>query len=69
MDLLFDQEKGIGCSILRTEIGCGESKPTIEPEPGVWDRSGDPENYGIFGRRFPAVLTRYMEPSGLPPSG
>lgn len=48
MDLLFDQEKGIGCSILRTEIGCGESKPTIEPEPGVWDRSGDPRELWYF---------------------
>lgn len=48
MDLLFDQEKGIGCSILRAEIGCGESKPTIEPEQGVWDKSGDPREIWYF---------------------
>lgn len=49
MDLLFDQEKGIGCSILRTEIGCGESKPTILPSEGVWDKTGDPRELWYFG--------------------
>lgn len=65
MDFLFDKDKGIGCSILRTEIGCGESKPTILPQEGVWDKSGDPRelwyfrealNRGvdkIYGRRRP----------------
>ena len=48
MDLLFDKEKGIGCSILRTEIGCGESKPTIMPEEGVIDKSGDPRELWYF---------------------
>lgn len=48
MDLLFDQEKGIGCSILRTEIGCGESKPTLMPSEGVLDKTGDPRELWYF---------------------
>lgn len=48
MDLLFDRENGIGCSILRAEIGCGESKPTIMPEEGVLDKSGDPRELWYF---------------------
>ncbi|MFU0800529.1 MAG: cellulosome protein dockerin type I [Xylanivirga thermophila] len=41
MDLLFSQSKGIGLSILRCEVGNGLNMPTIEPEDGVWDFSGD----------------------------
>lgn len=48
MDLLFDPELGIGCSILRTEIGCGESKPTIMPSEGVLDKTGDPRELWYF---------------------
>ncbi|MDA3731930.1 hypothetical protein PBV87_10610 [Niameybacter massiliensis] len=48
MDLLFSQEKGIGLSLLRTEIGCGESKPTIEPENNVWYTDGDPRELWYF---------------------
>lgn len=32
MDLLFDKEKGIGLSILRSEVGNGLNMPTINPE-------------------------------------
>ncbi|MEG0692547.1 MAG: hypothetical protein RR444_05640, partial [Oscillospiraceae bacterium] len=43
MDLLFSPEKGIGASILRTEIGCGDvAKATIEPAKGVWNTQPDP---------------------------
>lgn len=37
LDLLFSQEKGIGLSILRAEVGAGLNLPTIEPEDGVWN--------------------------------
>jgi glucuronoarabinoxylan endo-1,4-beta-xylanase len=37
MDLLFSQEKGIGLSMLRCEVGNGLNMPTIEPEDGVWN--------------------------------
>ncbi len=48
MDLLYSKENGIGLSIVRTEIGCGESKPTIEPEKGVWNYEGDPRELWYF---------------------
>ncbi|MEG2087515.1 MAG: glycoside hydrolase [Angelakisella sp.] len=48
MDLLYSQTGGIGLSILRTEIGCGESKPTVEPSKGVWDYTGDPRELWYF---------------------
>lgn len=36
MDLLFSQDKGIGLSMLRCEVGNGLNMPTIEPQDGVW---------------------------------
>lgn len=48
MDLLFSKTNGIGLSMLRTEIGCGESKPTIEPQDGVWNYDPDPRELWYF---------------------
>ena len=49
LDLLFSQEKGVGLSIVRNIIGDGGDwgekidgpTPSIEPEEGVWNWSGD----------------------------
>ena len=37
MDLLFTDDKGIGLTILRCEVGNGLNMPTINPREGVWD--------------------------------
>lgn len=48
MDLLYSKTNGIGLSLLRTEIGCGESKPTIEPSDGVWNYEPDVRELWYF---------------------
>lgn len=67
MDLLFDQEVGIGCSILRTEIGCGESKPTIEPELGVWNKEGDPREIWYFNEALARGVDKIYGTVWTPP--
>ena len=42
-DLLFDQEKGIGLSILRSELFY-----RIEPSPGVWDWTQDEDQVWLM---------------------
>ncbi len=68
MDLLFDQEKGIGCSILRSEIGCGESKPTIMPSEGVLDKSGDPREIWYFQQALARGVDKIYGTVWSPPS-
>lgn len=68
LDLLFDQEKGIGCSILRAEIGCGESKPTIEPELGVWDRTGDAREIWYFNEALARGVDKIYGTVWSPPA-
>jgi glucuronoarabinoxylan endo-1,4-beta-xylanase len=48
MDLLYSRDNGIGLSILRTEIGCGDSKATIEPDDGVWNYEPDMRELWYF---------------------
>ena len=46
MDLLFSGEKGIGLSILRSEVGNGLNMPTIHPDPETWDFTAyEPEQW------------------------
>ncbi|MEG0692787.1 MAG: glycoside hydrolase [Oscillospiraceae bacterium] len=50
MDLLFSQDKGIGLSVLRCEVGSGLNMPTIEPQDGVFDFTASPSELWVINQ-------------------
>lgn len=69
LDLLFDKTKGVGFSLLRTEIGCGDvSKPTIEPADGVWNYEADPRELWYFREAKARGLERIFGTAWSPPA-
>lgn len=68
MDLLFSNEKGIGLSILRSEVGSGLNMPTIHPDKDTWDfKPYEPEQWVMNEARKRGVQT-FMSTVWSPPA-
>ncbi|NLY90575.1 MAG: carbohydrate-binding protein [Firmicutes bacterium] len=76
LDLLFSQEKGIGLSIVRNIIGDGGdwgeeidgATPSIEPEEGVWNWSGDEDQIWLMQEARRRGCDRFMSTAWSPPA-
>lgn len=69
MDLLYSQEDGIGLSILRTEIGCDDvSKPSIEPEEGVYNYEPDIRELWYFNEAQARGVEKIFGTAWSPPA-
>lgn len=76
LDLLFSVDNGAGLSIVRNIVGDGGSwgsptngpTPTIEPEPGVWNWTGDEDQIWFMHQAARRGCTRYMSTVWSPPA-
>ena len=76
LDLLFSQEKGVGLSIVRNIIGDGGDwgekidgpTPSIEPEEGVWNWSGDEDQIWLMQEARRRGCTRFISTAWSPPA-
>lgn len=68
LDLLFSQSSGAGLSIIRNQIGDGWAFPTIEPEPGVWDWSGDDGQVWLMNEAKNRGTNRFWSTVWSPPA-
>lgn len=76
LDLLFSQDKGIGLSIVRNIIGDGGDwgqlidgpTPSIEPQEGVWNWSGDEDQIWLMNEASKRGCTRFMSTTWSPPA-
>lgn len=68
MDLLFSDKKGIGLSILRSEVGNGLNMPTIHPDINTWDFTAyQPEQWVMHEAKNRGVET-FMSTVWSPPA-
>jgi glucuronoarabinoxylan endo-1,4-beta-xylanase len=76
LDLLFSQNKGIGLSIVRNIVGDGGTygtssngpTPTIEPQEGVWNWTGDEDQIWLMNQAKNRGCTRFMSTVWSPPA-
>src|SRR5579875_2163750 len=76
LDLFYDQQKGMGFSILRNIIGDGGagqmsrngSSGTIEPTPGVWNWKGDEDQIWLMGEAKKRGCGRFFSTAWSPPA-
>jgi len=76
LDLLFSQEKGIGLSIVRNIIGdsgdWGEkidgSTPSIQPQEGTWNWTGDEDQIWLMNEAKQRGCTRFVSTAWSPPA-
>lgn len=76
LDALFSQTKGAGFSIVRNFVGDGGSwgtpvngpAPSIEPQEGVWNWTGDEEEIWFMQEAAARGCTRYMSTVWSPPA-
>jgi len=76
LDALFSQTKGAGLSIVRNYVGDGGSwgtpqngpAPSIEPQEGVWNWTGDEEEIWFMQEAGARGCTRYMSTAWSPPA-
>jgi len=76
LNLLFSTSKGAGLSIVRNIIGDGGSwgtplngpTPTIEPEEGKWNWTGDEGQIWFMKEAAARGCTRYMSTAWSPPA-
>ena len=76
LDALFSQTKGAGFSIVRNFVGDGGSwgtpvngpAPSIEPQEGVWNWTGDEEEIWFMQEAGARGCTRYMSTVWSPPA-
>jgi glucuronoarabinoxylan endo-1,4-beta-xylanase len=76
LDLLFSRIKGAGLSIVRNYVGDGGSwgspvngpAPSIAPQEGVWNWTGDEEELWIMREAGARGCTRYMSTVWSPPA-
>lgn len=68
MEMLFDKEKGAGFSILRHKIGAGYSKPTIEPQKGVWNYTADEREIWYLKKALEYGVDKIMGTVWTPPA-
>lgn len=76
LDLLFSQDKGIGISIVRNIIGDGGDwgnlidgpTPTIEPQEGVWNWTGDEDQVWLMNEAKKRGCDRFISTVWSPPA-
>lgn len=76
LDLLFSSQKGAGVSILRNIVGDGGTwgnatdgpTPTIEPEMGVWNWTGDEDQIWLMRQAKGYGCTNFLSTVWSPPS-
>jgi len=76
LDALFSQTKGAGLSIVRNFVGDGGAwgdrrngpSPSIEPEEGVWNWTGDEDEIWFMREAGARGCTRYMSTVWSPPA-
>jgi glucuronoarabinoxylan endo-1,4-beta-xylanase len=74
LNLMFSPTLGMGYSILRNEIGNGptDSRPgqvaSIEPEPGVFNWTGDEDQIWMMNEAKKRGCTRFLSSSWSPPA-
>jgi glucuronoarabinoxylan endo-1,4-beta-xylanase len=76
LDILFSPSKGAGLSIERNFVGDGGSwgsktngpSPSIEPQEGVWNWTGDEDEIWIMREAGKRGCTRYMSTVWSPPA-
>jgi glucuronoarabinoxylan endo-1,4-beta-xylanase len=76
LDLLFSPEKGAGVSILRNIVGDGGTwgnaidgpTPTIEPEEGVWNWTGDEDQIWLMRQAKGYGCTNFFSTVWSPPA-
>jgi glucuronoarabinoxylan endo-1,4-beta-xylanase len=75
LDLLFLQDKGIGLSIVRNIIGDGGDwgkpidgpTPSIEPQEGNWQWTGDEDQVWLMNEAQKRSCTRFVSTAWSPP--
>ena len=76
LDILFSSTRGAGLSIVRNFVGDGGSwgsvtngpSPSIEPEEGVWNWTGDEDEIWLMREAGKRGSTRYMSTVWSPPA-
>jgi glucuronoarabinoxylan endo-1,4-beta-xylanase len=76
LDILFSQTKGAGLSIVRNFVGDGGSwgsktngpAPSIEPQEGVWNWTGDEDEIWFMKEAGKRGCTRYVSTVWSPPA-
>ena len=76
LDILFSQTQGAGLSIVRNFVGDGGSwgtktngpAPSIEPQEGVWNWTGDEDEIWFMQEAGKRGCTRYMSTVWSPPA-
>ncbi len=76
LDALFSDTKGAGLSIVRNFVGDGGSwgsstngpSPSIEPEEGTWNWTGDEDEIWFMREAAARGCTRYMSTVWSPPA-
>lgn len=76
LDILYSQEKGAGLSVVRNFVGDGGSwgsptngpSPSIEPQEGVWNWSGDEDEIWLMREAGKRGATRYVSTVWSPPA-
>jgi len=76
LDILFSQSKGAGLSIVRNFVGDGGSwgsktngpAPSIEPQEGVWNWTGDEDEIWFMREAGKRGCTRYVSTVWSPPA-
>jgi len=76
LDILFSQSKGAGLSIVRNFVGDGGSwgsktngpSPSIEPQEGVWNWTGDEDEIWLMNEAGKRGCTRYVSTVWSPPA-
>jgi glucuronoarabinoxylan endo-1,4-beta-xylanase len=76
LDILFSQSKGAGLSIVRNFVGDGGSwgsktngpAPSIEPQEGVWNWTGDEDEIWFMKEAGKRGCTRYVSTVWSPPA-
>ena len=72
LDILFSPTKGAGLSIVRNIVGDGANvgggSPSIEPQEGVWNWTGDEDQIWLMQEAGKRGATRYMSTVWSPPA-
>ena len=72
LDILFSPTKGVGLFIVRNIVGdggtVGGASPTIEPQEGVWNWTGDEDQVWLMQEAGKRGATRYISTVWSPPA-
>jgi glucuronoarabinoxylan endo-1,4-beta-xylanase len=68
LDLLFSVKAGIGLNIVRNLVGDGAAIPSIEPQEGQWNWTGDEAQIWLMNEAKKYGVTRFMSTVWSPPA-